>query len=651
MPGKDFERIENLKKKLYSRASQGTSGIRAHELHEKNISVARGWDPESSSDSLGGVPPESSPEADPSEAGGEPRHPVLRKFLIFSVLFFLASVSYAGYRIFYGNNVVSPENIQFAFFGPGTIRGGEALSVQISMKNRNSQPLQDAYVFIEYPKGSRKNSGNSETLAREKKFIGEIRAGSEARFISEAVIFALEGSAQKVDYLLQYKIPNSNAIFEKEVSYEFLVGSPPLSLSVISAEEARDGQEIAFTAEVSSNSEEVLKNVLLRAEYPAGFTFTNSDPAPYREKSIWRIGDLPPQGKRTFTVRGKLFGVNEDQKFFRFDAGLEGDKEQGVIDTILATKNSEVKIQKDSFSIRLFVNGENAPEIVVRPESQVDVRLSYENTTASSLRDAEILVTLEGLSVDESSVRADGGFYDSSRNVIRFDTNTAPALADISPGSEGSFSFTFSRKKAETGRSGIRDPEVLMTANASAKRTDGGDPTTLSVAKRTVKFETEAEVDAALFFFEGPFESSGPLPPKVEQETTYTALFLIGTASNDLSDAEMKMILPPNVVYKNLVSPAVEKVFFNNSDRMLTWKAGFIKAGTGFSTPSKRMYLQLTLTPSANQTGTVPLLVENISFSAKDRFTGSAIQKNLQDLKAELLRDGQAPQGHQTVVP
>ena len=638
MSGGELERIEKLKKKLYSRGSEGLSGVSEHTLRDVSREVPEEW----KHDDL----PQR--KEDDEEENMKP-HSFYRKFLIFSVFFFLVASLFAGYQIFIVGNSVSPQNIRFSFFGPPSIHGGDSLSLSVSLKNENSLSLEKAIVTIEYPKGTRKVGNDFAPLPRETKIIGEVKPGSEARFLAGGVIFGEEGTSQSVHFTLQYRIANSNALYQKEASYEFSLGSPPISFTVVTPKEANEGEALTLSAEVSSNSEETLKNVVVRAEYPQGFIFKSSNPPAYRDKSVWRIGDLGPKEKRMIQIQGNIFGTNEDSKFFRFESGIESDAEQGKIETVLATDSEEVSIRKDPFYLKLAVNNSSEPEVVAPSGREIEGVITYINTLPNSLVDAQIFVSLSGISLEESSIQADKGYYDSSKNVLRFDKTTLSKLSELASGEEGELRFSFARK-TNVNPSSFRDPQVTLSLLGKAKRNDeSGEETSTNITRR-VKFETEVVVSSLLYFADGPFENTGSIPPKVEQETTYTALWTMGSATSDVTDAEGKTLLPQGVKYIGPTSPSSEKIFYNDTDRSLTWKAGFIKAGSGWSSPPKRVYFRVSFTPSANQVGQSPELLSDTIFSAKNRFTGAKLSEKARALNLR-LSDSQVSQGHDIVVP
>ena len=53
----------------------------------------------------------------------------------------------------------------------------------------------------------------------------------------------------------------------------------------------------------------------------------------------------------------------------------------------------------------------------------------------------------------------------------------------------------------------------------------------------------------------GPFENMGPIPPKADNETTYTIIFSLSSPFNDINSVEVTGSLPSYIAWKNLTSP------------------------------------------------------------------------------------------------
>src|SRR3989338_4481560 len=106
------------------------------------------------------------------------------------------------------------------------------------------------------------------------------------------------------------------------------------------------GQESVFNVKLSSNSNDVIKNLLLKASFPFGFILISTDVKPVGNTAIWRIGDIPPKGEKTITFKGKLEGQNDETRVFNFALGSESVRKSNTIGTEYVSATQEITIKK-----------------------------------------------------------------------------------------------------------------------------------------------------------------------------------------------------------------------------------------------------------------------------------------------------------------
>ena len=208
--------------------------------------------------------------------------------------------------IFGGSNVVSSQNIDISIEGPVTISGGEELSLQIAITNKNNVSIKLADLLIEYPNGTRSATNISDALPRHRETIGTLASGELIQRTVKAILFGSEDTQQNVKVTVEYRIDGSNAIFFTEKVYEVTLVSAPLSLSISNVSEITSGQEVEFDILITSNSNTIIKGALLSVEYPFGFEFISAAPSPSFTNSVWDLGDIQPESNRKIKLRELL---------------------------------------------------------------------------------------------------------------------------------------------------------------------------------------------------------------------------------------------------------------------------------------------------------------------------------------------------------
>jgi len=121
--------------------------------------------------------------------------------------------------------------------------------------------------------------------------------------------------------------------------------------------------------------------------------------------------------------------------------------------------------------------------------------------------------------------------------------------------------------------------------------------------------------------------------------------------SNDLDQAEVKLSLPPNVNFKEIISPADADVKFDSSSGNVVWRVGRVPAGTGFLNPALQVAFQVGLTPASNQIGQTPVIINETEASAKDTFTDQALASRDVAITTDLPDDSALSINQKRVVP
>ncbi len=134
------------------------------------------------------------------------------------------------------------------------------------------------------------------------------------------------------------------------------------------------------------------------------------------------------------------------------------------------------------------------------------------------------------------------------------------------------------------------------------------------------------------FYYSGPFKNSGPLPPKVGRETTYTVVWSLINSSSVVSDVTVGSYLPSYIRWLSAIKPESADVSYNQTTGEIIWKAGTVAAGAGTLAPAQELAFQISFLASASQIGSQPILVSEVVLGGKDIFTGAY----LRDVKSAL---------------
>ncbi|MDP2651252.1 MAG: hypothetical protein Q8O98_01525 [bacterium] len=630
--------IDELKDTLYSRTEYEEPGFKRSSAGQNEASEAPlAWD----SPQLDEVLAQERPEKDSQV--------LMKKIFRIALIFFFAALAVTAYVFFGGANFVSTKNVDIKVLGPTTARAGDILELGISVANGNNADLEVANLSIQYPQGTRNAEDSLQALTYVREELGEVRAGREVTRTARSVLFGEEGEVKEIKISVEYKIKGSNATFYKDKVYEIIIGEAPVTMTVSQPDLITSGDTLTTIITVTPSSTEILKNVMVRAEYPYGYTPLESTPEALSNGNLWSLGDLAPGSKKTLTIRGRLVGENEEERTFRFyvgvaEAGLVGERFSTTLTSTLET----VAIKRPSVFVALELNGESGSSYVAPAGQSISGSVRFVNNLPDKIVNPKVEVKFSGSALDQMSVDAQDGFYDSRTNTITWDIVSSGSAPEIGSGGSGSVRFRFS--SGGEIPAGSANQAIEVTASLTGTSLEAGARQIAVSDSSSVKVSSEINLASKALYSAGPFENSGPVPPKVETETTYTIIWTAGNTQNDINGTRVTAALGPNVEWLGASSVNGESVSYNASTRTVVWDIGTLASGAGFSTALREAAFQISLTPSASQAGTAPTLVNSVTLTGTDSFTSEAVSVSNYAINTRLASDPGFVQGDEMVV-
>lgn len=603
------DRIEQLKRKLYSRGNF-TPTTKRFVMGTYDQPVKDAWGEGDSSLHING-------QQDVNT------HPLLKKFLTGAIIFLVIAVGIALYMFFGGGNQVSSANVDIQIVGPASVASGEQIDLGVSLVNENRTALSNVVLTVEYPEGARADQNTTEPLKRTTENIKNIDKGSVYTTTTKLVLFGDKDAVKTLLFKMEYTVAGSNARFTKEKKYDVVVGSSPLLINVTVPQEINSGQQFQIQVTVTSNSGALLKDVLVKAEYPYGFAYADSSLAPLNDKQTWNIGDLKNGEKKVFTIKGNIIAQDNEERTFRFMVGVAG-SEQNTIDTVLGTAMPTISLRKPFFNATFSLAGDTSDNVSIGSLNRVSGQLAITNSLADSLSNIVAEVKMSGSALNKAGVRvSDGGFYQSNQNVITWDRNANSNFELLRPGETATASFELQDFIVPQN---MKNPEVTFDVTLKAVRSlvGGGVDNVVSTMTKKLRFLTNLNISTRSLRG-GVIANSGPVPPLRDTPSTYTIEWVISNTHNEVSGTMVSATLPVYVDWIGAVSPSTESVSYDADKRTVTWNAGTIPALAGYSTSAKKVFFQVRINPSISQTGFAPALTNTTTISGLDTFANKPI--------------------------
>ena len=575
-----------------------------------------------------------------------------KSFFIFSLVIFVLALGYAGYIFFIGGNTVSNDNIDISIIGNNFAAGGQELPLVVGITNKNNSALELADLLMEYPNGSATDSSSNTQNFRES--IGTIPAGAVVNENLAPILFGEQGSVRTIKISLEYRVAASNAVFVKDKTYDVTINSTPINLSVDAPSTANSNQNITLNVKATLNSTNPASQILVKADYPIGFQFTSSVPAPSYGNNVWNLGDLAPGSEHDVAITGKIINAADgEQKVFNITSGSQSDTDKSAIDVVFNSIQQTITVQKPFVEADLSINGVSQNEYAIDTKTPIHAQVTYTNNLATKVDNVQIQAKISGNAFDRSTIIAGQGFYDSSKNTITWDKNSVNQLAELNPGDTGTLDFSLSPLSLFSASGGIlSSPNINIEIDVSGEQPDSGFANNQinNSSSATINIISDVGLSDEALYYSGPFTNTGPIPPKAETATTYTIVWTLSNTANSISNVQVTSILPSWVDFVGSFLPAEEDLTYNSTTRQIVWNADRIEAGAGITGSARTISFQVSLNPSLSQVGTSPILINDAILTGHDDFANVDVKVDKASLDTNLGSDPSFPDGGDTVV-
>ncbi len=565
------------------------------------------------------------------------------KWLLVSSLSFFLLASLAAFWMFFSEpNRISQENILISSTLPRVIGSGEEISFQVILTNDNPERLEDAELIVEFPQGTTSDQISLHGRPpRYEESLGAIQSGQSLNKRLSTVFFGEEGTEHDVIVSLRYRLGGSANIITKSETKRITLGSSPLNLKIEALSELAPGATLTLTLTLTPRTD--IAEVILEANYPFGFFLLSAVPQSTVENNIWKFSNLRADQEIQIVLRGRIEASEGETRSIGFSAGLP-DNSGKAIQSALVSKTHELNVRYDDEGLEILISGDPSKQVAVPSSGNRFVDITWTNTEEYRLVNGQVEVKLSGNGFDKNLVSASrDGFYRASTGTIFWDQTNFSALASISVGTDDSVNFRFS---PAGDLASFGNPEMTIEVTFQADSPSGPVRRT---ATRTVRFLTDLSIRADLLHFAGPFQNSGPLPPRADQPTTYTVRWNLFSSTSDVEGAVVEARLPNYVSFTGEKSSG-ENITYNETTRIVRWEAGRIPRGTGPVATPRQAFFQISFLPSTAQIGQQPVLMQGIQVLGHDTFTGQAVSDSFPALSTVFSGDPDYRQEYRRVV-
>lgn len=560
----------------------------------------------------------------------------------------IAGALYGIYK--YRQTSFNEEMTIVSISGLDKVESGKLLTYEIKYENKNRATLENAVLKIYYPDNFKPEDNPdfiTEGPTSGNFSLGNIKGKTSGQVRFNGRVYSPKGALMNIKAELNYTPSVFNSTFIAKEQFSVNVVSTPITLEITAPQDISSGDAINYLVSYKNVGSEDFENIRIRADFPEGFTFSKSDPKTSEGNNTWYIGHLSAGQEGKITISGKLEGERDQtRKFNAYVGTIEND--------VFVSYNDEywdTKIAASPLSISQTVNEKK--ELIGNAGDTLRFTITYKNEGTLGLRNVVIKEELDSPVLDYATLNMEGGYYDSKEKTITWKASDFKQLSNLSPGQSGTIKFDLKIKNI-LPINNENDKNFLISSIAKIDSPDVPTPVAMNKIiagnRIDIKVNSKLVLETGGYYNDKTIANSGPVPMRVNKDTTYTIHWIARNVSNDVKDAKVEATLPTGVSYAGKVIPENADFKYNERTNSITWNLGTVSAGTGISKNPAEIAFQIKVRPSVAQVGKEIDLVNQAVFSAKDVFTGTDL-KAIVDKKTNLLKEDTALTGDQSVLP
>ena len=555
--------------------------------------------------------------------------------------------------IFGSPTIFKSQKVELKIEGAKEIKSGDRITWQVKVTNNNSDTLEGAALVFNFPDGAMPAVGAKPAgIFRERRSLGKILPGESASENFDAFVFGGRGALKEASAVLEYRPAGGSAVFATDTSFQFSVASAPVTVSFKMPGDLRIGQRVEIEVDYGSQAAEIVPGLSLMLTLPDGFEFISASPAASAQnKNIWPVGNLKPSQTGSIKIKGIVRGANLESKVFKAALGIlnEADNSFLAYDEIM----EPAILHAPFLEADILVNDQQ--KYIAFPGDTLSFEIRLKNNLPTEVKNASLEAKIESANgaADLGSIRVVGGSYSESSGSILWNSSTHNEFKVLAPDAEDRVTFSIGVKNNMPLSSESRRPSIKLNVvfkPGGEVAGFAGSDVSGSVALE-IKMSSKLQVSARALYTNSIISNSGPLPPKVGEETTYTVFWSLANMANDVDNVVVKSSLPPYINFKNVIMPADADISFDKASNEIIWKVGRIPAGIGFLRPAIQVAFQVGLTPSQNQVDTAPVILNATEVSGRDTYTDQILNSGDGPISTDLPDDPNIGFSQKKVVP
>ena len=593
------------------------------------------------------------------------KHNAALKFILFIIitLAVIFSVAFLGFLIFQPKPKFSGEKVNLEIKAPFNSTSGDNINYEITASNFEEINLTKTLLTVYFPAGFIFDNSNLPptvdnqsgqpplTTSNIKTWtINDLFIKHSKSIVVQGKLIAATGSKQTISANLSYTPANFSSEFQKNISFNTEITDSLLNLKIEAPNQIANQEDMEINLKINNSSDKItVQNIQLELNYPPEFTLSSSqiieadkEPVIINEEKkdgeiatskIWTIENLAPQAEKQIKFKGKFDAKESLTAQFNIKAELKGPDEDYFSQK---EENISIEVIKGELLTNLIIQGSDKNQPVNFGDT-LNCLINIKNKSKKILGDIKIRAVLDSVFLDWSSlVDKNKGLQED--NQILWTKDQISKLAVLLPEEELEIPIQIKLKNYQkSAHDKPEDFKVQSFYEAQINKLENN-PAEVVLPSNTITNEinTDLNLAAAPRYYDDNNLAigSGPLPPVVNQKTTYKLLLKITNSLHEITNIEVKAKLPDYVSYNNQNNTSTGNIFKNDQNEIV-WQISRIPTSINQATAD----LEIFITPTDKDVHKILTLISEITISAKDDQTQGQLTRTLTGLTTNLDTD------------
>ena len=572
-------------------------------------------------------------------------------FTFVFVIFLLLGAGMAGFYYLFDTGT-GLDKVQVSISGESQVRVNEEFQYIVECHNGSRVALEEMNIELDQPDNFIATDYSVKPTTGESRWeFSNVPAGETKKIKIEGKIIDKKGSSHILLASMRYMPANFSSEFKKEDSFSTSITGSGIEVSMDYPSNLLVGEEGSITLNIEAKEERDINNFLIKGDIPENTEIistelSSSDPVKEgdnmkigeKEKGVWQINNLR-SGNHQFNLKFRFNKKASQTPQFSFDLGKKIDQEKEYIFT---QKKFSIKAMDSDLDLNMVVEGGQKDKAIDFGQ-KLNYSITYANRGETAMKDVVIMAVLESDILDWTSLE-DNNNGKEKGNTLTWTKEQIPKLENLEVGEKGAINFSI---EVMDFREGMLDSEKNFRVESYAQfdiRGTGNDATGTSIDIKDNKSNVvtnPVNSNVALnekvrYFNENNLPvGSGPLPPKVGEETTYKVYWTVTNSLHDLEDTKVEVELPEHIEWNEGERTSVGNIEYKKEEHKIVWGIGDMPT-TVYRTDAE---FSISLTPKREDANKVMVLSPGGTVTATDVNTEATIEREEKPTTTKLKDD------------